>query len=125
MNRKSFITLLGLLPLSLLGATPSKNDAPSIKSSHKFLRGHQVKIISFPSYIEKKQEAIVIGSYRELYHSNGGSLSNEYELLWLHPDGTPWQTVAWYREEDLVMTNSNRDNGEQLYQSYLDKQLST
>jgi hypothetical protein len=121
MNRRLFTKLLGIIPLGIFSSVASTHNTSTIKSSQKFLRGHRVKIIRDKSYIDRNIEAIVIGSYRELCNSKYPCLRHVYEVMWLQPTGVWQQTVKWYNEDELVMINSDRDAGEQLYQSYLDK----
>lgn len=86
------------------------------KKKQKYLRGHRVFITKdlpkFMSHFERGCEAIVDHSYSDQY---GGDDVESFALLLLEPY---LYRVAWYKEDQLTLVNSDRDAGERLLQKY-------
>ena len=119
MNRRLFTKLLAFLPLGLIAKENTTDNKPKITSKYqKFFRGQRVHIL----YDYDDVDAIIEGTYRELCGPLHCSIRDGsiYRVIILKEDGTPDYSIAWRNERYMTLVNSNRDEGEQLIQNYLD-----
>jgi hypothetical protein len=86
-----------------------------------FFRGHRVKVTEeLPKNMNHFQsgcEAIIIGSYSDIYDSDAVH-DHIYTLLLLIGNEDLWYTSAWYPEKCLTLMDNDRDTGENMIQEH-------
>jgi hypothetical protein len=90
-----------------------------MKTKQKFFRGQRVHICKdlgkCMSHFTNDKDAIVMGSYSDLYGGNGRQ-NHIYSLL--IKDKTHWFSCSWYEEWQLTLIDKDRDKGERILQRY-------
>lgn len=85
----------------------------------KFFRGQRVRIADdlgvAMSHFPSGRDAIVVGSYSDLYHGSMSHRDHEYSLMLQEDDGTI-NTSSWYHEAQLAFVDKDREKGEKLLQ---------
>lgn len=98
-----------------LNERPPGADRPN----QKFKRGSRVHVCeNMPSYMrhfESDFDAIVDHTYAQQF---GGSDIDSYNLIMLDDDGTPINSLAWYREDQLTLISDDIKAGLEIIELY-------
>ena len=85
----------------------------------KFSRGHRVRIAddlgTAMRHFPAGRDAIIVGSYSDLYVGSTLQHDHEYSLMLQEDDGTI-NTNSWYHEAQLTLIDGDREKGEKLLQ---------